>query len=229
MMLNLRLFGQKMPSSIKQIAFILVMVSIIYSGSVHAQDVVNELQTRYSFEATYSPIKRLKLSLSPELRFDDEFSLSKYHVETGAAFKLSPVFSIEGQYRFVINPRDTKDTEYLSRYMFGLRYKKKLDRYTLSFRMARSNYADDDTDNSKYLRFRGKLKYNIKKCKISPLVGLEAFRDQNEKEVVKMRYFVGADYKLFKKNYIGIRYKLDYFRDAYYNKHIVAINYKIKF
>lgn len=213
----------------KQLALVMTLCLLFLVGAARAQDVVNEFQGRTSFEASYSPIKKLKLTVSPELRFDESFALSKYHIEGEAAYKLNKQFTVGASYRFVVNPRDSKDTEYFSRFGFGLTYQKKLDRFEPSFRVLYSNYADDDTENSKYLRFKAGLEYNIPKCKITPQVGIEAFRDQIEGEVFKMRYTAGADYKLFKKNYIGIKYKLDYYRTAYYNRHIVGLSYKIKF
>ncbi len=214
---------------VNQLITATVVILQLFVGAVGAQDVINEFQTRTEFRASYSPIKKLKLTISPEFRFDDSFSLAKYHFEAGAAYKLNKQFTAGAKYRFVINPRDSKDTEYLSRYMFSLTYKKKLDRFTPSFRMAYSTYADDENTDSKYLRFKGGLNYDIANCKITPQIGIEAFRDQSEKELYKIRYIVGADYKLFKNNYIGIRYKLDFYRTAYYNKHIIGLNYKIKF
>jgi isopentenyldiphosphate isomerase len=209
----------------------LVIIFILSSVILQAQDVVNDFQYRTSFNAQFKPIKKLKIYISPELRFDEDFSLDKYYLEAGAAYKLSSAFSVGANYRFIINPREEKETEYYSRYNLFATLKQKFGDFTPAIRLSYSNFADADEDNelSNYLRYKASLEYNIPKNKITPVVGIEAFHHLSDKEISKVRYTAGADYKLFKNNYIGFRYKLDYYRTSYKNKHIFGLEYKIKF
>ncbi len=210
---------------------IVILMLILALGSFNglAQDVQNEFQARTSLELTYKPIKRLKLTLSPEVRYDETFTVEKYHFELGTDYTLNENLAVGVDYRYVVNPRETKETELLSRYALHATWKSSYGNYDPSFRVAYSNYADDNGANDNYLRFKAKLKYDIPKNKLTPLIGAEAFRNQTTDELYKMRYTLGVDYKLFKKNHIGFRYKLDFYRTAYKNRHLVCLQYKIKF
>lgn len=221
----------QMEDMVMKKAKIIILLAALLASSVilKAQNVVNEFQGRTAIQLEYSPIKHLKLNISPELRFDENFSLDKYHIEAAASYKLSKLFVVGANYRFIINPRETKETEYYSRYAFFAKLKKKLGDFEPSLRLAYSNYADEDDDNAdNYLRLKAAVEYDIPKCKFTPVISAEGFQNLTEKELSKMRYSAGVDYKLFKKNYIGVRYKLDYYRTEYKNRHIVSLEYKIK-
>lgn len=213
----------------KKYKLMLILCAFFLSSLITiAQDVDNKFESRTAIKLTYNPIKKLKLSLSPELRFDENISLDEYLVEAGASYKLSKMFILGANYRFIANPRETKETEYYSRFAFYAMMKKKYGDFSPSLRFGYSNYSDDDEEMDNYLRYKASIKYDIPKNKITPLISVEAFHNLSTKELYKMRYAVGADYKLFKKNYIGIRYKFDYFRTQYKNRHIVSLEYKIK-
>ncbi len=47
--------------------------------------------------------------------------------------------------------------------------------------------------------------------KITPFIVMEAFRSINLNDFYKMRYSIGFDYKLFKRNYLTFDYKPDYY------------------
>lgn len=208
------------------------IIILSFAGFVsQGQEVVNELQLRSSVEMDYKVFKGFHLSFSPEVRFDKNMSLENYHFQLEADYKLNKIWSIGARYRFVVNPRDAKETEYLSRYGLNLKIKKEFRRFNTGFRLSYTNDADEDysEDRSHYLRYKASVKYNIKKCKLTPKMGLEAFQELSGDGFYKMRYIAGADYKLFKKNYLGVTYKFDYYRTAYLNKHIIELNYKIKF
>lgn len=208
---------------------LLIGILLLSSLMIQAQDVVNEFQSRTAVGLTYSPIKKLKLNLTPELRFDENFSLDKYLLEAGASYKLSKLIALGANYRFVANPRETKETEYFSRYAIYATLKKNYGDFEPSLRLAYANYADNDDDETdNYLRFKASVKYDIPKCKINPVISAEAYQNLSVKELTKMRYSIGANYKLFKKNYISVKYKFDYYRTEYKNRHIISLEYKIK-
>ena len=192
-----------------------------------AQDIENSFQSRISATATYKPIKKLKLELSPEFRFNNNFFLDKYFIEAGLEYKLLSFLSLGAGYRFIANTRQEKETEYLQRYTLNGTFKKKWNRFTPSFRIRYANYSDED-DYNELLRYKANLEYNIPKSKIAPFVSTEAFQSINGSDFYKIRYSIGIDYKLFKKNYLTVSYKLDYYLNEYKNNHILCIGYKIK-
>lgn len=207
----------------------LIFVLVLLVTTAKAQDIENELQTRTQLELTYKPIKKLKLTFMPQLRFDENFSLDKYLFEGEAEYKALDFLELGATYRFVVNPRDTKDTEYFNRYGFSATAKKEFGRFEPAFRLRYSNYADDDADDKSFMRYKATLKYDIKDCKITPFVAAELFQQIDGGDLYKMRYSTGLDYKLFKNNYVGVSYKFDYYNTEYVNKHIISLGYKIKF
>lgn len=208
---------------------ILLLVLIQGGNTAIAQEVVNDFQSRANVEIGLKPIKHLKLSLIPELRFDETFSLDEYHIETEIEYEVLDFLSLGAAYRFTVNPRETKATEYLNRFALSATAKKEFGRLEPAFRLRYSNYADDEITDKRFLRYKASVKYDIANCKITPFVAAEAFQQLNDFQLYKMRYSFGLDYKLFKKNYIGLSYKLDYYKNELRNRHIVSIGYKIKF
>lgn len=205
-----------------------LIISVITTTAI-AQEISNEVQTRTELELAIKATKKLKLTISPQLRFDENFSLAKYHFEGGAQYKVHKLLSVGGKYRFIVNPRETKDTEYFNRYSFNATVKKDFDRFKPSFRLRYSNFADDEMSDENFLRYKTSLKYDISKSKITPYIAAEAFQQLSANNLYKMRYSAGADYKLFKNNFLGLNYKLDYYTQEYRNRHIVSVGYKLKF
>jgi long-subunit fatty acid transport protein len=209
------------------IAFITITGKTSYAQD-EEEETTNEFETRTEFGLSYKAFKKLKFNFAPQLRFDESFSLDKYLFELGAEYKASKLFDLEATYRYVINPRDTKDTEYFNRYSFSATAHKKFDRFESAFRLRYSNDADDENEDEEFLRYKGSVEYNIAKCKFTPSAAIEAFQQLGGDGLYKIRYAAGLDYKLNKKNYIGVSYKFDYYKTEYVNKHILSIGYKIK-
>lgn len=202
---------------------------LILATTARSQDISNELQQRIELQASYKPLKHLKLTLNPEVRFSDSFTLDKYHIEGGAEYKLFKFMSVSAAYRFIVNPRDGKTTEYFNRYFLGIELSEKINRFEPQIKIRYSNYADDDVVDKKFMRYKASLGYDIKKCKITPIAEIEAFHDLSQGNLYKMRYTAGAEYKIKKNNYVGVAYNLDYYLQEYTNKHIVNVSYKFKF
>ncbi|WP_075590210.1 DUF2490 domain-containing protein [Labilibacter marinus] len=218
-----------MKINIKPISLLFAL--FIFSGiATKAQEVENEMQTRTSLKMSFKPAKKLKLSVTPELRFDDSFILDKSLIEGELEYKPLKFLSLGAAYRFVANQRENKDTEYLHRFAYSATAKKDFSHFETSFRLRYSNYADEDSgEGTEFMRYKIACKYDIPKCKITPFVSAEMFQDLDASALHKMRYAAGANYKLFKKNSIGVSYKLDYYSKEYRNKHIISLGYKIKF
>lgn len=214
-----------------KIPLLLLVLLLLSNTKLDAQEIENDFQYRSSFQLSLKPAKKLKLSFTPELRFNDEFSLSSYLIESELTYKPLKYLYLGGNYRFTINPRDSKETEYNHRFGLSATVKKKFDRFTPALRVFYTNYADDDSeDNSdnNFMRYKLSLNYNIKKCKLTPTIGAELIQQLENNEIYKMRYSANLNYKLFKNNYLSLNYKLDYYIKEYRNKHIISLSYKLK-
>ena len=207
---------------------LLLFFGILYSGGAFSQTVTNEFQTRTEAKLSFEPLDKLTLSLNPEIRWDESFSLGKYMLESGISYKPIKGLTVGGTYRFIINPRETKATEYLHRFALYTSYKKKINRFEPSLRIKYTNYTEDLT-LGEFLRYRAKLEYDIKGCKITPIISAEAFHYLSGNQIYKMRYSLGAEYKINKKSSIGLGYMLDYYMLDYRNKHIIKLGYTYKF
>ena len=210
-------------------ALLLTLLFFTAGVKIHAQEIENEFETRTEVELSFKPIKKLKLTFIPELRFDENFTLDKYLFEGEAEYKPLKFLSFGTTYRLLVNPRENKDTEYFNRFGFNTTAKKEFGRFEPAVRIEYSNYADDEITDKEYLRYKASVKYDIKNVKLTPFVSAEAFHDLKDSQLYKFRYSTGFDYKLFKNNYLGAAYKLDYYKNEYKNKHIFSVGYKIKF
>lgn len=206
----------------------LFLFGILIAAGVNAQTVTNDFQTRYEINLSLEPLKKLDLSLSPEVRLDESFEISKYMLETKLSYKPLKGLSLGGSYRFVINPRTDRATEYLHRFALYTSYKKKIQRFEPSLRIKYTNYTED-MSLGEFLRYRAKLEYDIKGIKLTPLLSAEAFHELSANQIYKMRYGIGAEYKFNKHSSLGLKYMLDYYLQDYYNKHIIKLGYTYKF
>lgn len=194
-----------------------------------AQEVENEYQYRTSFKASFKPIKKLKISFKPEARFDENFSKDEFIFDTELSYKLLDHLQLSGNYRFIANERENNATEYFNRYAIGATVKNNIDRFTPSIDLRFSDYADDEVTDKMFLRYKASVKYDISNFKLTPFVAVAAFHELGESKLFKLRYSAGADYKIFDNNYIGVKYKFDYYKQDYVNRHIFSLGYKIKF
>lgn len=216
-----------MKKNFKRIGIVAILLLLNFIAS--AQNVENEYQIRSYGEFRFEPIENLKLNVIPEIRLDEKFSVDEYLLEGEAEYDLFKFLSVGATYRFEINPRETKSTEYFHRYSFNTKLEKDFNRFESSFRLRYSNYADDEITDKSFLRYKAKLDYDIRNFKLTPSVAVEAFQDLSENNLFKMRYTAGFDYKLFKKNFLSVDYKFDYYNQQYKNRHIFSVGYKIKF
>lgn len=209
-------------------SYLIIFLLLFLNSNIYAQETKNQTETRTSFTLSTKPVKRLKLSFSPELRFNDSFSLDKYFLEGKASYSFSKYLSFDAGYRLYGNKKENKETDHYNRYELATNFEKWIWRVKSSLKISYTNNSDDD-ENGNFLRYRAKFKYDIKKCKVTPYLGTELFHSIKASNLHKMRYFAGVDYKLCKKNYLCLNYKFDYFLNEYKNKHITSIGYKLNF
>jgi len=207
----------------------LALLLLPFSFLSQAQEVENDVQYRLGAEINYKIVKGLKLSVEPQVRFKDDFSVNRYQLEGGLRYKTFGFLYWGTSYRLIIKPVDIFETEKYGKYSFSLMAKESFDRFTPALRLRYSNYADDDSDENAFLRYKASLKYDIKDCKITPNIALEAFQELEDNHLYKMRYTAGITYKLKQDNYIDLTYKLDYYNLEYRNRHIIGLSYKYDF
>ena len=213
----------------KRIKYLCAVLCVLSFSMLNAQEVENEFQTRLSADFEYDLVKHLDVYFSPEFRLDQDYSLDEYHLNLGLDYKVLDVLSVGAKYGFIANLKENSDTEYLGRYSVGATLKERFGRFTPSARIMYSNYADDEVDDKQYLRYKAGVKYDIKSCKITPYATFQVFRELKDNDLYKMRYALGASYKIKKNNTVSLGYKMDYFYTDYLNKHIVEISYNYKF
>jgi len=218
----------KKPIYLSPLYISTVLLLYFAASASHAQEVSNDFQTRTEVKLSWKALDKFTLSLIPELRLDEAFQVDKYLLESEVSYTPVKGLSLEGTYRFVINPRNNNPTEYLHRFALDAAYEHKIQRWEPSFRIKYTNYTED-VSQGEFLRYRARLLYDIKNCKITPLGAAETFHDLSENQIHKMRYSAGAHYRFNKNNRIELRYMLDYYMQEYRNKHIINLRYRYKF
>ncbi|NQV02448.1 MAG: DUF2490 domain-containing protein [Bacteroidia bacterium] len=206
---------------------LLIVSLLLFTLAGGAQNTVNDFQLRNEVEVSIKLVKKLRLNLIPELRIDETFSIDRFLMECELAYKPWKFLEFGGSYRFIVNPRETKTTEFLHRYAFQVTFSKRIKRFEPAFRLKYTNYTEDEADGQ-FLRYKASLKYDVPKCKITPFLSAEAFHELTDNYLYKMRYGIGARYTIFKNNSIELSYKFDYYMKEYMNKQIITIGYKIK-
>ena len=214
----------KINPGIRLVLSLLFFLALLAGRS---QDVVNEFQERFYFDLGIKPIKQLQLEFIPEVRFEDDFSVDEYLLETELTYKPFRFLHLGGNYRFIINIRNNKETEYLNRYAIFTRFQKDIRRMTPSIRIMYTNYTDDDLDG-KYMRYKAMLKYNIPKCKLTPYLSAELFQHLEDNMIYKLRYKLKLAYEIFKNNFLEVSYRLDNYVHADRNRHIISLGYELK-
>ena len=214
------------------ILFLILFLSLVIYSKVNAQtnDVENEFNTWISTDLKYKFSKKIQLTVTPELRLENDFEWNKFLLESKLRYKVFKYLDVSGGYRFTIENSNSNDVSYFQRFFIDLGTSKKFNRFEAKFGIKYTNEAEFNTDNQyNYLRYKGGIEYNIPHHKITPFFSLEAFHSLDNKMVDKFRYHIGAAYKINKHNQIELGYKLDYYMTKYKNSHILGLSYRFKF
>ncbi len=211
-----------------------------------------EVKYKYRFGADFQIklAKGLKLNLEPEFRFNEGYD--KLVLSSALSYKVVKWIYIGATYRLDVDRQESTssssnmmgsslssgslfgtgdhESELFHRYAFDLTYRDKFGRFSPSLRLRYANYADDSIDSEQFMRYRAKVDYNIRHCKITPTVSIEAFEQCGDGALLyKMRYATGFDIKLSKQSTIGVDYKFEMHCLEYQNNNIFGVGYKHKF
>ncbi len=215
---------------IKKGSLVLVLLLAIMARRVNAQETEND--TWLGAELSKKLTKKVSLNFKPLVRFTEDYKVDAYFFEAGVDYKLFKFLNVGGSYRFFINERETKSTEYFSRFTLDAEGKYSLRNLDVKLRTRYTNYSvidADDDDKQPFLRYRLKLKYNIQKLKLSPYVAMELFHQLNESDITKTRKTIGLDYKIDKHQKVGLEYLMQYYKDDDFQRNILYLKYKIAF
>ncbi len=177
----------------------LVAISSLYAGDGTRDDVEVVNKYRFGTDFQIKLMKGLNLDIEPEFRFNGGFD--DFILNGSLSYKTFGCIYWGATYRLICD-REESDTasvattsslfwgdtqkayewECLGRYAFDVTYKDKFGRFTPAVRLRYNNFADDDGEDeyysdSKFLRYKGKVEYDIRKCKLTPELAVEAFQE----------------------------------------------------
>lgn len=201
---------------------LLISVSIVQAKT-------KEFGTWMEFEFSKEIFKKFEISLIPEIRLQDDFTVDEYLIDGKLSFEPVKFLNFAVAYRINTNVKN-KGNETSKRFALDATGKQEFERFEASLRTRYTNFTEVEEGDSKsnYFRPRLKLKYDIKGNKIRPFISYELFRNTTKKETRKGRLDVGFTRKLGDLHRIGIYYRLqDYFDDSN-SIHILGIDYRLK-
>ena len=195
---------------------------------------VSKTADRWSFGlyGSYKIVKGLKLSAGYTLLYDNNKESISYHEEDGTFNNWRP--SYWGlRHRFSVSLTGSVDAgrfklSLRERWQYTYRPEKTTDRYDFD-----NEWWEDKTVRGKgrnVMRSRFRVEYDVAKCKIDPYADVELY---NAMALQKVRYTVGADWKVKKKHSFGLYYRYQSVNskddDNEPNSHILGMSYKFKF
>lgn len=224
----------------------ILICSLLFVGEVtaYAADTDDDVKVQYKYrvggEVELDLVDNLSLNIEPELRFNEGYD--KFLLSSGLSYKSFGCIYWGATYRLVVEREGEyiynsgnafssmqSESEYQHRYALDVTYKDKFGRFTPSFRIRYDNYADGEITDREFLRYKAKLAYNIRNCKIAPFVEAEGYQELEEMMLYKMRYGAGFKVKVGQHSSFSFNYKFDLFTLEYKDAHIFSVSYKYKF
>ncbi|RMG26052.1 MAG: DUF2490 domain-containing protein [Methanobacteriota archaeon] len=210
----------------KNFLSLFIALLIVLPVPFYGQSVENNFQQRYSTSIEYKASKKFSFVLSPEIRTkNNAISIDEYLMEGAVGYELIDWFEVGGRYRL-----RNKSSKTLQRIAIEASVKRSLGRFAPSLRLMLTNENEigSNAPSEKLWRTRFKLKYKRLTRILNPYSSIEAFRNLDENEWQKMRYLIGAQFRLNKYFQLDLQYKFDYFLSKFQNDHIIGLNLKIK-
>lgn len=223
----------------------LLLVGIIAgTGQLAAQS--NDFGVWTSVAGEIDIIKGLNFGVEGEFRSRDNSSeVDRWSGSADLSYRICPYLKAGVSYSFLyVNNEKKKGNVWENRHRYNiyLTGSYKWDRFTFSlrerfqhtYRVGVKEKADR-ANPKQILRSRLQISYNIRKCKFNPYVSCEFFNglnDPQKNELEKVRYTIGTEYKLNKKNSFDFCYRYqtkDSGDDDEPNRHILGISYSHKF
>lgn len=208
---------------------IILLIAIFIMSATVAQAKTEKFGTWVDLEFRKDFLERFSFSITPKLRFQDQFQLDEYMVQGNLSYDAFPFLSLAGTYRVGTEIKNKENVNY-TRFAFDAQASKDINRFELSLRGRYTNFSEtDDENSSNYFRPRAKLEYRTRGKRIRPFTSYELFQNLTKKELQKSRFDVGFTRRLGNLHRVGLYYRLhDYFTDKP-SIHILGIDYRLKF
>ena len=220
---------------------ILICVLVI---SAYAQEedtkVVKDLELWTSAGISKKLNKQWKLSYEQEVRFLNDMSdFNTWFSDLGVDYKLNKHIRFGTNYRFYQIREDNNQFESRHRFSADFKYKHKIERFELEYRLRVQNKDEDfmgneTGDNVFNVRNRVSVAYDIKNFKAQPFFDVELYRriyDMQSGKFSKLRWTLGVEFPVYKKSDVKLFYRLDnelnktYAKDTY----IIGVGYSFSF
>jgi hypothetical protein len=223
---------------------VILFITLFSAVKVNAQSGtyvdVADLETWTSVGAKLELNKTWEFSLSEQLRLkrnsaqvDQYFThlninyVGGKHIEIGTAFRFIRENDTKG---------DQQGYETHSRFQFDVKYKHKIERLSLQYRLRyqhRNEWGiskDEGDDPIKHWRLKAGAKYNFKDWKFDPEMSAEIFRRYEtgeQTEYNKLRWTLGTSYKMKTVGTFDLFYRIERTLNQNYPKttYIIGLGY----
>lgn len=220
-------------NNLSRLAFIIIGLTTLlaqpFSSSAQEE---TEWNTWTTLELKKDITNRLSAYVAPQVRFAEQFQVDEYFIQAGVEYELFKFLDIGGNYRYLINERTNKSTEYFHRVAFDLVGKHDINRFGLQLRTRYTNYDElrnDEGFNDATMRYRLKSDYDIPSSRFKPSIGIEFFHQINDKEINKIRYMAELAYKINKVHDIAIGYLMHTYPNQDRRTNVLTLEYQIDF
>ncbi|MEZ5072125.1 MAG: hypothetical protein R2751_14500 [Bacteroidales bacterium] len=141
------------------------------------------------------PPTTFRLHIAPEVRLGEDFRVDNFHVEGGLEYEPLRGLDLGASYRFLVNPRETKSTEYVNRYALFASYAREIRRWEPSLRVKYTNDSDDA--GGTYPRYRPPSNTTSKGVRFTPSVSLEGFHalEENNRTMAHGRWGAASNHR----------------------------------
>jgi hypothetical protein len=223
------------------IIVLLICISLLSAfGQDQETKVVKDLELWTSAGLSKKINKHWKISLDQQVRFLNEMSeFDVWFSDLGVDYKLNKYFRFGANYRFYQVKEDDNEFETQHRISADIKFKYKIDRFSLEYRLRGQNKDEDflsDEQGKSNINLRNRLSvdYNIKNFKADPFFDVELFRrvyDFDNGEFSKLRWTMGVEFPVYKNNDVKVFYRIDnelndpYAKDTY----IIGVGYSYSF
>ena len=205
---------------------VVLFLFIVGISSLTAQD--SELGYWVEFEFTKTFLKNFEISIIPDVRMSDDFTVIKYQFDGRLAYTPFEFLELATAYRRKTHIKKKGD-EVTHRLVLDAKFSKEFNRFKSSFRTRFTTYNNPDDDGkTSFIRPRVKVVYDIKGNKFSPYTSYELFHDITNKELRKGRFDVGVLRKMGKFHRIGVYYRLQHYYIDRPSINILGIDYRFK-
>ena len=176
--------------------------------------------------------KKWEISLNQEWRLTEREDPNEFLLEGAVSFEPVKYLELGARYRFACHMDQENGHEFTHQMAFDVRGKYKYDRFKFQLRTRLTNYSDLEIGEylvNPYLRYRFKMEYDIKGVSLFPMCSMELFHQLDDREINKLRYSLGLEYRINKSNRLELKYHLqDYLKKDYY-RNIISLQYKFLF